>query len=74
MYARNPNHNIPNLMRHSFMTSPPTVFSAAGGSLTEDQRAALSALYGELQAQFPSSSACRRIPLDFKVESLRSSY
>ncbi|GIL62302.1 hypothetical protein Vafri_16585 [Volvox africanus] len=39
----------------------------SGGVLTDEQREALSALYNELQEQFPGSSACRRIPLDFKV-------
>ncbi|PNH10937.1 N-terminal acetyltransferase A complex subunit nat1 [Tetrabaena socialis] len=43
------------------------------GELSDVQRAALSALYDGLAAQYPGSSACRRIPLDFKVgESFRA--
>lgn len=39
----------------------------ASGQLSEEQREQLSQLYDGLQAQYPRSSAARRIPLDFKV-------
>lgn len=39
----------------------------AAGKLSDSQREQLSQLYDGLQAQYPRSSAARRIPLDFKV-------
>ena len=39
----------------------------ASGNLSDSQREQLSQLYDGLQAQYPRSSAARRIPLDFKV-------
>ena len=39
----------------------------AAGDLTDSQREQLTELYNALQAQYPRSSAARRIPLDFKV-------
>ncbi len=38
-----------------------------GGVWSGEQRAALQALYGELQAQYPRSTAVFRIPLDYLV-------
>ena len=38
---------------------------ASAAALSEEQRSRLTALYQELAAAFPRSSACRRIPLDF---------
>lgn len=40
---------------------------APNGSVTPEQRTALKALYAELQAEFPRSSAAFRIPLNFLV-------
>ena len=42
---------------------------AAGGAWDADQLARLQALYAELQAQHPRSTAAFRIPLDFLVRS-----
>ena len=39
----------------------------AAGDLTNSQREQLTELYDSLQAEYPRSSAARRIPLDFKV-------
>ena len=39
----------------------------AAGNLTDSQREQLTELYDSLQAEYPRSSAARRIPLDFKV-------
>ncbi len=39
----------------------------AAGDLTDSQREQLTKLYDDLQAEYPRSSAARRIPLDFKV-------
>ncbi|KAG2502223.1 hypothetical protein HYH03_000709 [Edaphochlamys debaryana] len=39
----------------------------ANGELTDEARAQLASVYGELQKQYPRSSACRRIPLDFLI-------
>mmetsp|Transcript_486 Transcript_486/g.1020 ORF Transcript_486/g.1020 Transcript_486/m.1020 type:complete len:894 (-) Transcript_486:3118-5799(-) len=41
--------------------------ASPGQQLSSEQRAALSKLYSELQQQYPHSSACKRVPLDFKV-------
>lgn len=38
-----------------------------GGGVTPEQQDALKALYAELQAEFPRSSAAFRIPLNFLV-------
>jgi N-alpha-acetyltransferase 15/16, NatA auxiliary subunit len=54
--------------RHAASSSPPlslAAMSADGGALSASQREGLVTLYGTLAAEFPTSSACRRIPLDF---------
>ena len=39
----------------------------SSGGWSGEQRAALQALYGELQTQYPRSTAMFRIPLDYLV-------
>ncbi|EFJ53230.1 hypothetical protein VOLCADRAFT_55571 [Volvox carteri f. nagariensis] len=65
LLATNPNNYKIHDGLRAAMELVPT--SESGGVLTDEQRASLTSLYDELQSQFPGSSACRRIPLDFKV-------
>ncbi|KAG2439621.1 hypothetical protein HXX76_004973 [Chlamydomonas incerta] len=63
LLAVNPN----NYKVHEGLRAAMELAPAADGSLTDVQRAKLAELYDELAATYPSASACRRIPLDFKV-------
>ncbi|KAG2432388.1 hypothetical protein HYH02_012960 [Chlamydomonas schloesseri] len=63
LLAVNPN----NYKVHEGLRAAMELVPAADGSLSDAQRAKLTELYDELAAAYPGASACRRIPLDFKV-------
>ncbi|KAL3138957.1 hypothetical protein ABBQ32_005768 [Trebouxia sp. C0010 RCD-2024] len=59
--------NPDNYKYHQGLRRALNLLPDAAGNLSDDQREQLSQLYDGLQAQYPRSSAARRIPLDFKV-------
>ena len=63
LLALNPN----NYKYHNGLRAALQLQPDAQGRWTDQQRGLLTALYAELAEQHPSSSAIRRIPLDFKV-------
>jgi len=59
--------NPDNYQYHHGLRRAMKLLPDAAGDLTDSQREQLTELYNALQAQYPRSSAARRIPLDFKV-------
>ncbi|DBA72018.1 TPA: hypothetical protein ACH3X2_010757 [Trebouxia sp. C0005] len=59
--------NPDNYQYHHGLRRAMKLLPDAAGSLTDGQREQLTELYNALQAQYPRSSAARRIPLDFQV-------
>lgn len=59
--------NPDNYQYHHGLRRAMKLLPDAAGDLTNSQREQLTELYDSLQAEYPRSSAARRIPLDFKV-------
>jgi len=59
--------NPDNYQYHHGLRRAMKLLPDAAGVLTDSQRQQLTKLYASLQAEYPRSSAARRIPLDFKV-------